>query len=144
HIAAVAHTEQQCALGPGDPFMQLAGRMHHKTAWRHGHCPVGRAHRAAALETEIDFGRVRVAMIGARLARLPARNRHIAFGDAPEDALDMLSRIEFFFVLQVETVHSSLRQVRDHPEVSRTGPVALSPGPDRITTAEFSSTVAPW
>src|SRR5262249_42087779 len=112
HIAAVAYPEQQCALGPGDPFMQFAGRMHDKTARRHGHGLVGRAHRPAALEAEINLGRVRVTVTGARLAGLPTGDRYITLGDASEDALDMLFRIELLFALQVKTVHSSLHSSR--------------------------------
>src|SRR5258707_4148320 len=70
HVIAVAHAEQQGALGAGDPFVQFAGRMHDKGARLDGHGFGGRAHRAAAPETEINFGRVRVAVIPAGRGRL--------------------------------------------------------------------------
>src|SRR4051812_38356810 len=104
-LAAVAHPEQQRALRPGVPLVQFAGRMHDKRP-RRDLDRLGRGlHCAAALETEIDFGRVRVAMIWADLPRLPARYGDIALGDPAEHAFDMLFRVEFLLGLQVEAVH---------------------------------------
>src|SRR5713101_9892264 len=105
HVMAIAHAEQKGTLGPGNPFVQFAGWVHDKRARNHRHGLVRRLHRAAALEAEIDLGGVRMAVIGADLARLPARDRDIALADPPEHPLDMLLRVEFLFVLQIETVH---------------------------------------
>src|SRR5262249_50707488 len=133
----------------GDPFMQFAGRMHDKTARRHGHGLVGRAHRPAALEAEINLGRVRVTVIGARLAGLPTGDRYITLGDASADARDMLFRIELLFALQVKTVHRST--VRANPEFSRTAWGALhsafrigSPRPNSPGGCTFEQVSAFW
>src|SRR5437868_11389630 len=87
--------------------MQFAGRMHDKRSRHNSHGFVERAHRAATLETEIDFRRVRVAMVGAGLTRLPASNCHIALGDPAEYAFDMLLRVELLFCFQIEGMHGS-------------------------------------
>jgi len=49
----------------------------------------GRTHRAAAGEAEINFRRVRMAVIGAHLARLPARHGKIARADLTQDLLNV-------------------------------------------------------
>src|SRR5207237_10085334 len=100
-----AHPEQQRALRTGDPFMQFAGWMDDERTRRHRDGLLRGAHRAAALEAEIDLGRLRMAVIGAGLARLPAGDRDIALGDPAEHLLDMLFRVEFLFGLEVEAVH---------------------------------------
>src|ERR1700741_3574188 len=51
-IATVADAEQQIALRPGDPFVQLARRMHDKRTRHHLDGLGRRLHRAAALEAE--------------------------------------------------------------------------------------------
>src|SRR3954469_1293499 len=84
HLAAIAHPEQQGALGAGDPFVQFAGRMHDKGARLDCDGFLGRAHGAAALEAEIDLGGVRVTVIRAGLTWLPAGDRHVALGDPAE------------------------------------------------------------
>src|ERR1051325_11701662 len=87
--------------------MQFAGWMHDKRPGYNGHGFIGRSHCAAALETEIDFRRVRMAMVGAGLTRLPASHRHIALGNPAEDALDMLLGVELLFAFQIEGMHGS-------------------------------------
>src|SRR6516164_8428172 len=93
--------------------MDLAGRMDDKAAGLDRDGLLWRAHGAAALEAEIDFGRVRVAMIGADLARFPAGDRDVAVLDLAEDFLDMSLRIPFGLVPQAENKHSrrSPRQI---------------------------------
>src|SRR5260221_7697603 len=71
HVAAVAHAEQEGALGPGDPFVQLAGRMDDKRARGHRDRLARRLHRAATLEAEIDLGGVGMAVVGAGLPGFP-------------------------------------------------------------------------
>src|SRR5690348_4749807 len=87
--------------------MQFAGWMHDKRPGYNGHGFIGRSHCAAALETEIDFRRVRMAMVGAGLTWLPASHRHIALGNPAEDALDMLLGVELLFAFEIEVLHRS-------------------------------------
>src|SRR4029077_4596969 len=68
HFLAVAHAEQEGALRAVDVFVQFAPR----EARRFDLDGFGRgAHSAPALEAKVDLGRVGVAVIGARLTRLP-------------------------------------------------------------------------
>ena len=60
--------------------------MHHERAGRHRDGSLRRAHGAAAGVAEIDLGRVRMAVIGADLARLPARDRDVALADARRES----------------------------------------------------------
>src|SRR6202030_426911 len=65
----------------------------------------GRPHGAAAGKAEIDFRRVRLAVIGADLPRLPAGDRHVPVGDRAEDLFHVLLRIPLLLVLETEDVH---------------------------------------
>jgi len=73
------------------------------------------AHPASALEAEIDLGRIRVAVIGAGLARLPTGDRDIAFVDPPEHSFHVFRGIECLFGLQIENMHLPLRGSRSKP-----------------------------
>src|SRR5579863_6931596 len=87
HVAAVAHAEEERAPRPVPVFVQFARRMDDKAARPDLDRSFRRRHPPAALEAEIDFGRCRMAVIGAGLARLPAGDREIAPADPAEDAL---------------------------------------------------------
>jgi hypothetical protein len=71
-LCAAIHFRIRAARRAGEPRMILC------------HCDrlIGSAHHAATLEAEIDFGRMWVTVIGADLARFPARNSNITFGNA--------------------------------------------------------------
>src|ERR1700758_2017335 len=64
HVGPVADAKEQRALRPVGIFVHLAGRMHDKGAGLDVDGLARRAHDAAALKAEIDFGGVRVTMIG--------------------------------------------------------------------------------
>src|SRR5580704_9757937 len=105
HVGTVAHAEQQRALRAVLVFVHFAGRMHHEGAGYHGDGLSRRAHGAAAFEAEIDLGGVRVAVIGADLAGLPAGHRDVAVRDGAEDFFDVLFRIELGLAGDAENVH---------------------------------------
>src|SRR5262249_39473646 len=105
HVGAVAHAEEQGAVGPVDVFVQFARRGHHERARHDVDGLPGRAHLAAALETEIDLRRLRMAVIGADLSRLPAGDRGVAFLDLAEDLLDVLLGIPGLLLDQIEDLH---------------------------------------
>src|SRR5260370_27535485 len=107
HVGAIADAKQQGAVRPVGIFMHLTGRMHDEHARHDVDCLGWRTHLAAALEAEIDFGGVGVAMIGADLAGFPARHRHVAGADAVEDLLDMALRVPFLLPRQTESAHES-------------------------------------
>src|SRR5688572_18449691 len=71
-------------------------------------------HLAATFEAEVDLGGVRVAVIRADLARIPAGDREIAAGLHAQHILDVFLRVESRLLTEVEDVHSptSLRQSR--------------------------------
>src|SRR5262249_29128432 len=93
HVGAVAHAEQQRARAPIDEFVQFARRVHDEAARHHLDLATGRAHAAATGEAEIDLGRLRVAMIRADLARLPACDGDVTAFDTSENLLDVPIRI---------------------------------------------------
>src|SRR5579862_978217 len=93
HVGTVAHAEQQRALRAVLVFVHFAGRMHHEGAGHNRDGLFRRAHGAAAFEAEIDLGGVRVAVIGADLAGLPAGHRDVAVRDGAENLFDVLFRI---------------------------------------------------
>ena len=66
---------------------------------------VRRAHSAAAFETEIDFGGMRMAMIWADLPRLPAGDRDVAVFNSAEDFLDVLFGVELGLAHHAEYMH---------------------------------------
>jgi len=86
HVGApIAHAEEQRAVRSIDVFVQLARWMHHECARYYVDGFPWRVHLAAALEAEIDLGRVRMTVIGADLAGLPACYRDVALADLTED-----------------------------------------------------------
>src|SRR5437588_5487752 len=89
HVGSVADAKQQRTSRPIGIFVNLAGRMHDEGAGLDRNRFAWRAHHPAAFETEIDFGRMWMAMIGADLARLPAGDGDVALFDAAKDFLDM-------------------------------------------------------
>ena len=105
HVGAVADAEQQRALVSVFVFVHFAGRMDDEGARHDVDRFARRAHYAAALETEIDFGRVRVAVIGADLAGLPACHRDVAVPDLAEDFFDVFFRIELGLADHAEGMH---------------------------------------
>jgi len=115
HVGAVANAEQQGAARAVGEFMKLAGRVHHEGAWRHVDGLARRAHRAAAFNAEIDLGCMRMAVVGADLARLPARDGHVARADALENFLDMASGILFLLLPQAEHVHEGASSLLAEP-----------------------------
>src|SRR5690348_940667 len=138
-VLAVAHAEQDRAHRAVDVFMQLARGMHDERARRDVDMPLRRAHHAAAFDAEIDFGRIRMQMVGTDLAGLPAGDRHVAFADPAEYLLDMLRRIPHLLLAQIEYLHASLpawsvplfRPARRTAAARRPGPPG-SPMPDRV------------
>ena len=109
HVPAVAHPEQQGALRPVDVFVQFARRMHHERARHDVDRPGRRAHLAATLEAEINLGGVRMTMIGADLARLPAGDRDVALADLAEDLLDVVGGIPLLLLEQGLRLHLQSR-----------------------------------
>src|SRR6478752_3922925 len=105
HVPAVAHAEEQRALRSVDVFMEFAGRMNHEPARHDVDRLLRRAHLPAALETEINLGRIRMTMIGADLARLPAGDRDVALADLAEDLLDVTFGIPLLLREQIEDMH---------------------------------------
>src|SRR5262249_40255912 len=114
HVGAVADAEEERSRRPVGVFVHLAGRMHDKGAGGHRDTLARRAHDAAALDAEINFGGVGVAMIRADLAGLPARHGEVAVFDPAEDLLDMLLRLELGFIGKFEDLHCYL------PDLCRT------------------------
>src|SRR5207302_9057420 len=84
HLVPVAHTEQQGALRTVGVFVQFAPRMNDEAPWSDLDSFGRGPHPASALEAKVDLGRVGVAVIGARLTRLPTGNRDVAFADPAE------------------------------------------------------------
>ena len=88
-------------------FVHLAGRMHHESAGRNRDGFLRRAHGAAAGKAEIDFGGVRVAVIGADLAGLPAGDGDVAIRDLAEDFLDVALGIPLLLAFEAEGMHAA-------------------------------------
>src|SRR5262249_12196140 len=108
HVGAVAHAEQQRTLRSVGIFVHFARRMHHERARRHRDGFLRRAHGAAAGKAEIDFRRVRVAVVRADLARLPAGDGHVAAGDLAEDFFHVALGIPLLLALETEDMHALL------------------------------------
>ena len=90
HIAPVAHAKQRRARGTVLIFVHFAGWMNDEGAGRDRDGFGGRSHRAAAGKAEIDFGGLRVAMIGTDLSGLPAGHGDITIGDFAQDLFDVV------------------------------------------------------
>ena len=107
HVGAVTHAEQHGAARAVFVFVHLAGRMHHEGAGRNRDGLLRRAHGAAAGKAEIDFGGVRVAMIGADLSGLPAGDGDVAIGDLAQDLLHVVLGIPLLLALEAENMHAA-------------------------------------
>src|SRR5215471_10465957 len=105
HVGAIADPKQHGTVWPIGVFMHLTGRMHDECARHDVDCLERRAHFAPALETEIDFRGVGMAMIGADLPGFPAGHRHIASADALENLFDMMVGVPFLLPRQIENMH---------------------------------------
>jgi hypothetical protein len=68
-------------------------------------------HPAPTLETKVYLGRVGVAVVGARLTRLPTSDRDIAFIDPAEHSFHVFLGVERLLGLQIENVHLPLRKI---------------------------------
>src|SRR5688572_28895925 len=105
HVVSEADAEEQRPPRTVLVFVHLAGWMHHEGTRLDIDRPVRRPHHATALEAEIDFRRVRVAVVGTDLSRLPARDRHVAVRISSENFLHMLPGVEALLIHEVESVH---------------------------------------
>src|SRR6516165_12831 len=105
HVRPVTHPKQHRARGSVGVFVHLARRMHHECARHHIHRLRRRAHLAAALEAEIDLGRMRMAVIGTDLARLPARHGDIALPDPAQNLLHVARGAPLLLLAQIEHLH---------------------------------------
>jgi hypothetical protein len=92
------------------------------------------------LRSRNNFGRVRMAMIGADLAGLPAGDGDVAVFDAAEDFLDMFLGVEFDFIGQAENPHGSLLGPAQRLHPSACGKNAASPA----LLATLTCLGAPW
>jgi hypothetical protein len=63
---------------------------------------IRRAHDAPACVAKVDLGRMRMAVVGAYLAGLPARNCRIPTGETAEYLLDVLFAVEALLLIQVK------------------------------------------
>src|SRR6476660_10546368 len=90
HVASVAHAKQHRAGGAVLVFVHFTGRADDESTGRDRDGFGRRPHGAAAGKAEIDFGGLRVAMIGTDLSGLPAGNGDIAIGDFAKDLLDVM------------------------------------------------------
>src|SRR4051794_10036624 len=111
HVITVAHPEQQRARRPVLVFVQLAARMHHERARSDRDRAFRRAHGPTALEAEINLGRMRMAVIGADLSRLPACDSDVTTPHLAEDLLHVLFWIELLLLRQLEHPHASVSTI---------------------------------
>ena len=75
---------------------------------------VGRPHRAAAGEAEVDFGRLRMAVVGADLAGLPAGHGDVAIGNLAENLLDVVLGVPLLLAFQTEDMHGDGAPANGH------------------------------
>src|SRR5215475_11450485 len=105
HVAAVAYTEQQRARRAVLVFVHFAGRVDNKGTWSH-HNDLGRGpHGAPAGKAKVDFGCVRMTVIGADLAGLPAGHREVALGNFAQDLLDMMLGVPVLLTFKAKGMH---------------------------------------
>src|SRR4029077_14480086 len=64
-----------------------------------------RPHGAAAGKAEVDFGGLRVAMIGTDLPWLPAGNSDVPIGNFAQDFLDVVPGVPLLLAFEAEDVH---------------------------------------
>jgi hypothetical protein len=105
HVASVAHAKQHRAGGAVLVFVHFTGRVDDESTGRDRDGFGRRPHGAAAGKAEIDFGGLRVAMIGTDLSGLPAGNGDIAIGDFAKDLLDVMPGVPLLFAFKAEDVH---------------------------------------
>src|SRR6202022_873823 len=105
HVGPIAHAKEERAGGAVAVFMQLARWMYHERARHHVDRLARGAHLSAALEAEINFGGVRMAVIGTDLARLPARHGDVTLSNLPEDLLHVVLGIPLLLFSQIEPLH---------------------------------------
>src|ERR1700730_3285211 len=106
HVGPIAHAKEERAGGAVAVFMQLARWMYHERARHHVDRLARGAHLSAALEAEINFGGVRMAVIGTDLARLPARHGDVTLSNLPEDLLHVVLGIPLLLFSQIEHLHA--------------------------------------
>src|SRR5215813_10403638 len=90
HVATVANTEEECAPGAVGIFVQFPRWMDHKRARDDVDQLRWGPHRAPAGKAEIDFSRLRMAVIWAHLPWLPARYGDIAAAEHTQYLLDVV------------------------------------------------------
>src|SRR5262249_49957067 len=105
HIVAVANPEEQSAPRAIDVFVQLGARVNDKASGLERNRLGWSAHGAAALEAEVNLGRIGMTVVRAGLARSPAGDRHIAFTGRAEDLFYTLFGVELLLGRQTESVH---------------------------------------
>jgi len=132
HVGAVADAEEEGALGSVDELVELAGRVNDKRSRRDVDRLLRRAHLPAAREAEIDLGRVRVAMVGADLARFPAGDRGVAVRDLAENLFNVALRVPLLLMLQTKNVHPQISRKSKEPELYERQFVRLFD--DKVTT----------
>jgi hypothetical protein len=81
--------------------------MNNEGALYNGDRLLRRAHGAAPGKAEVDFGGVRVAVIGADLPRLPAGDSDIAIGDLAQDFFHVALGIPLLLAFEAENVHAA-------------------------------------
>jgi hypothetical protein len=82
--------------------------MDHESARRDGNSFLWRPHDAATRKAEIDLGSVRVAMIRADLARLPAGDGDVPIGDPAENLFDVVPGVPLLLALETKNVHGDI------------------------------------
>ena len=106
HVGSVTYTEKQRARRPILVFVHLAGRVNDKGAGRNRDTFRRCSHGASAGKAEVDFGGMRMTMIGADLAGLPASQGEVTLGYFAEDLFNMVLGIPLLFALEAEDMHS--------------------------------------
>lgn len=104
-MRAVPYTEKQRARGPVLVFVYLTWRVDNEGAGRDCDGFRRRPHGTAAGKAEIDFGGMRMAVIGADLAGLPASHGEVTLGYFAEDLFNMVLGIPLLFALEAEDMH---------------------------------------
>ena len=116
--------------------------MNDKRARFHVDALLGSVHDAAALEAEVDLGRVGVTVIRTDLARLPARHRKVAAGFSTEDVFDVPARIELLLVTKIENVQRMTSFGRLGPAVLGRAQGSAGPGHGRTLNAQGGPSVS--
>src|ERR1039457_7526479 len=106
HVGAVTHAKQHGAARAVLVLVHLTRRMHDEGAGLNGDSLLRRAHGAAAGKAEIDFGGVRVAVVGADLPGLPAGDRDVAIGDLAQDLFHVVLGIPLLLALEAKNMYT--------------------------------------